>query len=270
MSTKKRTLLAQDWSVWGDISLKTATTLFQVWGLPAVSLPVKLLAAHPGWAAQTPQQDVTAWLQRVLDYWQQQAWSRIYLGYLGSPAVVEVWQRYLATAACPVILDPAMADQGQLYQGLDVNYVHAISGLLPYVDVLTPNISEAQFLVGFPIIDHDSLSRALHLLAAQMRGSQVIITSIQQDQQIGCAFLNQGVVQTSLYPQQRRTLFGSGDLFTTLVVLFLAADFSFAAAVQQATRLTTLAVKQTPFSARDIQVAAIIPALLELKDGNHA
>ena len=255
MSTKKRTLLAQDWSVWGDISLKTATTLFQVWGLPAVSLPVKLLAAHPGWAAQTPQQDLTAWLQRVLDYWHQQDWSHIYLGYLGSPAVVEVWQRYLATAACPVILDPAMADQGQLYQGLDV---------------LTPNISEAQFLVGFPIIDYDSLSRALHRLAAQMRGSQVIITSIQQGQKIGCAFLNQGVVQTSLYPQQQRTLFGSGDLFTTLVVLFLAADFSFAAAVQQATRLTTLAVKQTPFSARDIQVAAIIPALLELKDGNHA
>lgn len=270
MSTKKRTLLAEDWSALGDISLKTAVTLFQVWGLPAVSLPVKLLAAHPGWDVQAPQHDLTSWLQSVLHYWQYQSWSGIYLGYLGSRAVIDVWKQYLLTATCPVILDPVMADHGQLYQGLDVNYVHAISQLLPYVDVLTPNISEAQFLVGFPISNHDSLIRALHLLAAQMHSSRVIITSIQQNQEIGCAFLNKGTVHTILYPRQQRTLFGSGDLLTALLVLFLAAGFSFSVAVKQATRLTTLAVKKTPTSALDIQAAAIIPALLELKDDNHA
>ncbi|WP_182437952.1 PfkB family carbohydrate kinase [Bombilactobacillus bombi] len=269
MSVTKRFLLAQDWSSWGDISLQTASALFQLWGLPTVSLPVKLLAAHTGWDKQAPSIDLNAWVQQTLDHWQMVQWSGIYLGYLGSNSLIDLWLSYLKQQSCPIILDPAMADHGKLYHGLSAHYVDRQKQLLPLVDVLTPNLTEAQLLVGFPITDADTLKQALQSLAQQLRGHHVVITSVAYKNQLGCAYLDGQKTRLILQPRQPRQLFGSGDLFTSLLAIFIFTGAPFETAVVQATKLTTLALQRTALTSRDIQIATIIPDLLRLRDDNH-
>ncbi|MBA1393349.1 hypothetical protein EQ500_05645 [Lactobacillus sp. XV13L] len=261
----QRVLLAQDWSSWGDISLKSATTLFEVWGLPTVSLPVQLLAAHTGWSKQAPAVSLTSWLEATLQDWSDFSWRGICLGYLGSKALIDLWQAYLSRQARLVILDPAMADQGHLYHGLPPDYVEKFQELLPWADVLTPNVTEAQLLTGRSLNDDQSLQWALQELSGQMRGQQVVITSVRTADQIGCAYLEDQQLVKVMQPYYPRHLFGSGDLFTALLSLLLLANFQFAPAIRQAAYLTAQAVRQTAKSALDVELTAIIAPLLRLR-----
>ena len=45
------------------------------------------------------------------------------------------------------MIDPAMGDNGKLYTGFDDEYVKATKTLCAMADVITPNITEATFML---------------------------------------------------------------------------------------------------------------------------
>lgn len=260
-----RFLVAQDWSAWGNISLKLATIVFTVWDVPAAMLPVRVLATHPGWQANPPSQSLTTLVQQTLTDWTPQQISGLYLGFLGSCEQVQLWSHFAQSVTGLVLVDPAMADHGHLYAGLNQDYVQAQKSLLKTADVLTPNVTEAQLLTGIQITNEQNLRAAMMALQAQMRGQLVVITSIQHGQQIGCAYLTQQQLHYVLYPRQTKGRFGSGDLFSSLLACFLFSRAAHNWAIDQATRLTNQAVRQTPTEAPDVCISAILPELWQLK-----
>ncbi|UQS83151.1 PfkB family carbohydrate kinase [Bombilactobacillus thymidiniphilus] len=261
IDSKKRFLIGQDWSSWGDISLQSATTIFNILGVPAIKLPVHLLAAHPGWDPKAPQQDLSAWIKQVLTFWPANKWAGVYLGYLGTTAMVEQWCFYVKDCPQLVIVDPAMGDHGHLYRSLDADYVLAQQKLLANADVITPNVTEAQLLLQHPITD---LKQALLELQELIKGSQAVITSVIQGSQIGCAYLSHEHLQLLMQPRQERDLFGSGDLFTSLLAALLFTGIDWEEALEQATQLVTKAVRQTVSCQKDVQIKPIVADLMNL------
>ncbi|UQS81938.1 PfkB family carbohydrate kinase [Bombilactobacillus folatiphilus] len=259
-------LIAEDWSSWGNISLQSATTIFQILGIASVKLPVNLLATHPGHDVNAPQLPLDHWLATVLDYWSDVEFSGLALGYLGNQALIELWVQYLVQHQLPlVVIDPAMADHGKLYGSLPADYVQWQRKLLPFADVLTPNLTEAELLLDQKVTTKTQLREALLALQQQIHGQDVVITSVRMQDQIGCAYLDGECLRTIFYPAAPSGHAGSGDLFTSILAGSLHKGASFVDAVQQATQMTTKAVAQTPATELDLQLTPIIDDLQELR-----
>ncbi len=47
-----------------------------------------------------------------------------------------------------MLIDPAMADHGKMYRGLDQDYVRQMRQLIHRATIITPNLTEAAFLLG--------------------------------------------------------------------------------------------------------------------------
>jgi hydroxymethylpyrimidine/phosphomethylpyrimidine kinase len=75
--------------------------------------------------------------------------AAIKIGMLASVEIVEAVASALEPAPCFVVLDPVMAaSSGDALSG--VGFIHALAGLIPKLDLLTPNLAEAAALTGTP------------------------------------------------------------------------------------------------------------------------
>lgn len=258
-----RILVAEDFSSIGDISLKTALTVYNILGISNAALPVELLSSHFGWDKQPEQVMTTTWLNLTLHHWNVD-FGGVYLGYLGSNELVHTFTKYLKYKDFPTVIDPAMADHGKMYAGLKSKYVHKMRNLIKQATVITPNLSEAEFLLDHRIVN---IKKALQELSHKIAGQQVVITSFEKNSKIGCVYLDGDKAKTVLYPKADKHLFGSGDLFASILsALIFASNLSWADAVKTATKITALAVKRTSAKQRDVQISTIVNELVELKE----
>lgn len=91
----------------------------------------------------------------------------IKIGMLGSKAIIDVVAKAVEDLDAFIILDPvAVATSGDAL--LDADAVEALRDtLLPLVDLVTPNVPEAELLTGLTIDDVDDLSKAGDALLAR-------------------------------------------------------------------------------------------------------
>lgn len=113
----------------------------------------------------------------------------IYTGYLASAKQIEYVQDVIKTCIkrnAPVIVDPAMADNGKLYPAFDIDFVSAMKNLCSQADVILPNITEACFLTGkeyksvYNEAYIDTLLSELAALGAKQSSWPASVTTIPQ------------------------------------------------------------------------------------------
>lgn len=85
-----------------------------------------------------------------------------------------------------LVVDPAMADDGQLYSGLNEHVVEAMRNLVRRADLILPNLSEAFLLCGKSYHSHPDRKQILELAEALHRlgPDQVVISGIERDGKI--------------------------------------------------------------------------------------
>ena len=149
----KRILTIQDISCVGQCSLTVALPVISACGVEACVLPSAVLSTHTGGFTGFTFRDLTDDMPAIKDHWVKEGirFDAIYTGYLGSTQqiayVADVFDA-VAAETCAKIVDPAMADNGKLYYGFDMEFVAAMRSLVAKADYLLPNITEACFLTG--------------------------------------------------------------------------------------------------------------------------
>lgn len=160
----KNVLVSQDLSCFGQVSLLTALPLLSASGLNVSALPTALLSTHTGGFGHNTYLDLSQEMVAIINHWEDLnlKFSGIYLGYLGHQPIKQLTKHLarLTTAQALVLLDPVMGDNGHLYQGFDRSYVTAMQMLVPQAQVLTPNLTEAAFLLEQPELLSGGLSAA--------------------------------------------------------------------------------------------------------------
>jgi hydroxymethylpyrimidine/phosphomethylpyrimidine kinase len=97
------------------------------------------------------------------------------IGMLGSAAVVEAVAGVLeARAAVPIVLDPVLVASSGARLGDRRGLAALRARLLPMADVLTPNLPEAQALLGRAVAAEADLLPAARALLAQVRGGVLL------------------------------------------------------------------------------------------------
>lgn len=148
-----RILTIQDISCVGQCSLTVALPIISACGLEAAVLPSAVLSTHTAGFSGYTFRDLTEDMPSINEHWKKEniKFSAIYTGYLGSTKQIDYVQdifRDAALSECIKIVDPAMADNGNLYPGFDMDFVEAMKELCKKADYVLPNITEACFLTG--------------------------------------------------------------------------------------------------------------------------
>ncbi len=149
----KKILTIQDISCMGQCSLTVALPILSACGLETCILPSAVLSTHTGGFTGYTFRDLTDDMPAICDHWVKEGirFSAIYTGYLGSTRQVDIVADIMAATAaegCIKVVDPAMADNGNLYPGFNDAFVEAMKGLCAKADYVVPNITEAAFLTG--------------------------------------------------------------------------------------------------------------------------
>ena len=217
----KRILVIQDLSCVGKCSLTVALPILSAMGISCSALPTAVLSTHTGFP-QPHIHSLTEDMEPICSHWQKvgAAFDAILVGYLSDPAQAEAVLDVICAFDCPVILDPAMGDQGNRYAGITQAHVAAMRDLASMAEVVLPNVTEAALLTDVPYqqqTDGQYLRMMLEKLC-RMKTQTVIITGTNPSaEQTGFAGIlkDEGLFS---YRADRRAqdLHGTGDMFSAV------------------------------------------------------
>ncbi len=147
----KRILTVQDISCVGQCSLTVALPVISACGVECAVLPSAVLSTHTYGFSGFTFRDLTDDMPKIKDHFVKEGikFDAIYTGYLGSAKQIDYvidFFNQTANDGCVKIVDPAMADNGNLYTGFDMDFVKAMRTLCGKADYVLPNLTEACYL----------------------------------------------------------------------------------------------------------------------------
>ncbi len=137
---------------YGRCSLTVASPILSTMGFEVCPLPTAVLSTHtlfPNFVIL----DMTDELPRIINHWKELGlrFDGIYSGFLGSARQVDIVADFIRDFQGPdtlVVVDPVMADHGKLYPTMPPEMVDEMKKLARISKVITPNLTEAAFLLG--------------------------------------------------------------------------------------------------------------------------
>ena len=219
----KRIVTVQDVSCIGKCSLTVALPILSAMGLETAVLPTAVLSTHTAFDGFTFR-DLTSDIGGILDHWKKEGFSfdAVYSGYLGSREQIDLVRRTWKEFSGPEtlhIVDPAMADNGNLYPGFDAAFVEAMKSLCAKADFVVPNITESCFLTGLEYkANYDKAYIDAHIEALTNLGCKnIVLTGISyRPGKTGIEVVENGVRRYYEHDLQPNSCHGTGDLFAAV------------------------------------------------------
>ena len=150
----KRIVTIQDISCVGKCSLTVALPIISAMGVETAIVPTAVLSTHTMFQNPTCV-DLTDEIEPISRHWgsEQITFDAIYTGYLASDRQISLVGDFFRTfhrEDAPIIVDPAMADNGKLYPAFSPEFPQQMKKLCSQADIILPNITEAALLTGLP------------------------------------------------------------------------------------------------------------------------
>lgn len=254
----KRVAAIHDLSCFGRCALTVIIPTLSALGAQVVPMPTALLSSHTGGFTDLYFRDLSSDMDNIAAHFDRLdlKFDAIYSGFLGSEAQIEKVERFIdrfGGEGVPVLVDPVMGDDGELYSTYTAELADGMKRLCHKADVLTPNHTEACILTGEPYVNTADMSEdevmALGkrlLLALDAYGAkQVVITGLPCGESLFIfgkseegGFCHREPLLHVGYP-------GTGDLFASVLLGLMLDGNHFEAAVQGAAELTTIAIEKT-------------------------
>lgn len=268
----KKILTVQDISCVGQCSLTVALPIISACGVETCVLPSAVLSTHTAGFNGYTFRDLTEDMPVIKNHWVSEGinFDAIYTGYLGSAKQIDYVQELfndVATEKSIKIVDPVMADNGNLYPGFDMGFVEAMKKLCGQADYIIPNVTEACFLTGTEYrATYDSQYIELLLKRLATLGCKnIIFTGISYNE------ANTGVVvyengEYAYYEHQKlpNSCHGTGDIYSSAFVGALVKGKKTYEAARIAADYTVECIKSTAKLENHWYGAAFEPVLGKL------
>ena len=264
---------------YGKCSLGVAIPVLSAAGCDVCPVPTGLFSNHTGYP-DWYMHDTTEILNDYLDTWKKIDIDvdAISSGFLGSDEQVEVIKSVYETYPNALkVVDPVMADHGQVYPTYNDDLCQAMASLACETDILTPNLTEAAIILGEPIgeewggtnIDDDEAHRILNALL-DLGAKYVVLKGIQRDDGIIRNFVggkDMDIVEASneFLPYM---LHGTGDLYASALLAAVMVGKNLEDAVKFAGNITHDAMivssKQPNFQDRGVNFESLLGQVTDL------
>ena len=201
-------------------------TILSACGLETAILPSAVLSTHSVGFRDFTFRDLTEDIPAIQHHWQQEGirFQAVYTGYLGSARQIEMVKDICQNLLVPggkKIVDPAMADRGELYPVFDMDFVQEMKKLVGEGDIVLPNITEASLLTDTEYREeYDEeyicgLVDGIHRLGA----GTVVLTGVSYDaHSTGVLVSEQGKQTYYRHELLDRGCHGTGDVYASSFV----------------------------------------------------
>ncbi len=274
MKDYPRVLSVQDISCLGQCSTTVAMPILSACGCECCLLPTMVLSTHTGGLGAPVRQDLTALMDPIVGHWIDQdiTFDAILVGYLGNSSQVEKVLRFADRLLAPeglLIVDPAMADHGRLYSGLDEAYGAAMGALCRRADVMLPNLTEACMLTGTAWQADVSVEELLEKLHSQSGGATLLTGVAREADMTGAVVYEDGQLQYVSHKKCPGSFHGTGDMFAAVVTGRLLRGDSLAVAAEKAGRFVQAAIEETlenPAHGYGVKFERVLPLLWQQEE----
>jgi len=259
---QKRVITIQDISCVGRCSLTVALPILSAAGLETSILPTAILSTHTGGFTGYTFRDLTEDVEPICAHWRtlDLRIDAIYTGYLGSDEQLRLMAGLFEQFRQPetiVLVDPAMADGGQLYPAFDAQFALGMRHLCAKADVIAPNITEAALMLQKPYpgedYDQDWVESTLRELAG-LGPAQVVLTGVSFEAgKLGAAAYDSRLDSFDYYFTERVPGYyhGTGDIYSSALLAGLLNGKPVAEAIRIACEFTVGAIRRTYQAATD-------------------
>ena len=249
----KRILSVQDISCVGKCSLTVALPIISAAGVEAGVIPTAVLSTHTAFPKFTFC-DLTDEIQKISDTFEELDidFDAVYTGYLGSfeqlSLVSDFFDRFGDKAK--IVIDPVMADNGQLYKGFTPEFAKAMAQLCAKADLILPNLTEASFMLGIPYnpnYDEAYIKDVLGKLT-DLGAKSAALTGVSfSDDKIGVYLYNSESGEYYSYFNEKlpAAFHGTGDIYASATVGAMMRGFTIPEALSIAVDFTLLTMKKT-------------------------
>jgi pyridoxine kinase len=219
MSDFPRVAAVHDLSGYGRCSLTVALPVLTAMGADCSPLLTAYLSSHTGFAGFTFA-DMTGQMDAVIGHWLELGivFDALYSGFLGSARQIGIVRRAIERFNPKIVfIDPVMGDHGRIYKTYTPEMCAAMRELIEDAAVITPNLTEAAVLLGFPpdTVPRDQNEAAEWLARLSTAGRKAVITGLRTEPSNVTTLCAGRVIKR---PFTGRDYHGTGDLFASVTL----------------------------------------------------
>ncbi|MCL2631171.1 MAG: pyridoxamine kinase [Firmicutes bacterium] len=266
MKKQKRVLAVHDISCFGRCSLTVALPIISALGIETSVLPTAVLSTHTGGFSGFTYRDLTCDLVPVLKHWDtlNLTFDAIYSGFLGSFEQIEIVKSLIESYKKKdkdtlVIVDPVMADNGELYKVFPKSFPLGMKSLCSVADIIIPNMTEACLLTDTPYAKPPYTEEFIKTLLnklAKIGAKKIVLTGVAfNNEELGtaCYDAESGVTQYAMSKLIDGFYHGTGDCFGSALTATLVKGKSLSWAARAAVDFTVDAIVRTKDAETDIR-----------------
>ncbi|WP_285818098.1 PfkB family carbohydrate kinase [Lactobacillus taiwanensis] len=246
----EKLLISQDLSCVGQVSLSVALPILGACGYQPDVLPTTILSTHTGGFGNNTFLNLNREIEKIITHWQEEniTFENLYLGYFGKEAI-DFWVEHISKfkKSKLILLDPAMADSGKLYSGLDQQYVSKMRLLAKKATILTPNLTEACLLLKKEYRDFsiEEINDIALNLKERFELDSAIITGIPTGKKVAIVGVSDRLNFILENKKIARSFFGTGDMFASSLLAVVLAGYNLKESSQIAADFIKLSIKVT-------------------------
>lgn len=252
---QKKVLAIHDISCLGRCSLTAAIPIISVAGAEVIPLPTAVLSTHTGGFTDVICRDLTSDMRPITEHWKTLGcrFDVIYTGYLASPEQVDIVKDIMRDFATPetlIVVDPVMADAGEYYSLITPDFVVGMRELCAMADIITPNLTEAAFLLEKEYKEFYSKQETEEILRAlaKLGPKKIVLSGVSTDKKtIGAAAYTAETDKITYALAERIDGFyhGTGDTFASALIAALTRGISVDEATHIAVEYTLACIRRT-------------------------
>lgn len=256
MNKQKRIAAIHDISGFGRCSLTVALPIISAAGIECSVVPTAVLSTHTGGLGGFTYRDLTDDILPFARHWQSLGleFDALYSGFLGSFRQVEIVSEFFdrfRTGDNLIMVDPVMADNGELYKTFNKDFPGEMRKLCKKADLIVPNMTEAALLLDEPYrpgpYTKKYICETLNKLA-RLGSKLVVLTGVHfNETELGVAAYDCATGQVDYAMADKVPAFypGTGDVFGSVLVSKLVNGKGLAHAAAFAVDFVASSIRRT-------------------------
>jgi pyridoxine kinase len=270
MDRQKRIVAIHDISCFGRCSLTVALPVISAAGIETSIIPTAILSTHTGGFTGYTYRDLTDDILPIIKHWQSLnlKFDAVYTGFLGSFEQIDIISQVFDMLKTKVIVDPVMADHGELYKIFPDNFPEGMKKLCQKADIIVPNMTEATLLVDESYnpgpYNPKYIEKMLKKLSAF--SNQVVLTGVFFDEEkLGAAAYDKTADKISYAFSKKINGFyhGTGDVFGSALTAAIVNQEPLDRAVEIAVKFTASSIQRSFETKTDVRFGVNFEAGLQ-------
>ena len=249
---QKKIAVINDFCGFGRCSIAASLPIISALKIQCCPLPTSVFSNHTGFDS-FHFTDYTQHMNPYIDEWVKLDlhFSGILTGFLGSPEQIHIVKRFLELFkedSNITVIDPVMGDYGNLYPTYSPKLAEQMSSLVPYADILTPNLTEACILTNTEYkkdISEKELENICEKLSS-MGPKKIVISGLERDNDLENFIFEQGknpqIIREHKVGPCRS---GTGDVFSSIIAADAVNGVDFTDSVKHASSFIAKVLRRT-------------------------